>query len=85
GTGNYTLVYGENTLFTSARNPGATPVAEAALRVLRRLMLFPLSGLVSDDSLSYSKGVELMTLRGGAYSNGTGCGINALLANRGRT
>ncbi|MBS2816857.1 hypothetical protein KFV79_26805, partial [Klebsiella pneumoniae] len=35
GTGNYTLVYGENTLFTSARNPGATPVAEAALRVLR--------------------------------------------------
>ncbi|HHX3104793.1 TPA: hypothetical protein ACU8I5_005889, partial [Klebsiella pneumoniae] len=43
GTGNYTLVYGENTLFTSARNPGATPVAEAALRVLRRLMLFPLA------------------------------------------
>ena len=26
-----------------------------------------------------------MTLRGGAYSNGTGGGINALLANRGRT
>lgn len=85
GTGNYTLVYGENTLFTSARNPGATPVAEAALRVLRRLMLFPLAGLVSDDSLSYSKGGEVMTLRGGAYSNGTGGGINALLANRGRT
>ncbi len=26
-----------------------------------------------------------MTLRGGAYSNGTGGGVNALLANRGRT
>ncbi|HFT7870727.1 TPA: hypothetical protein ACGR6Q_000973, partial [Klebsiella pneumoniae] len=85
GTGNYTLIYGENTLFTSARNPGATPVSEAALMVLRRLMLFPLAGLVSDDSLSYSKGGEVMTLRGGAYSNGTGGGINALLANRGRT
>ncbi|MFU7604740.1 hypothetical protein ACM64N_07355, partial [Klebsiella pneumoniae] len=85
GTGNYTLIYGENTLFTSALNPGATPVSEAALRVLRRLMLFPLAGLVSDDSLSYSKGGEVMTLRGGAYSNGTGGGVNALLANRGRT
>ncbi|WP_227653291.1 hypothetical protein, partial [Klebsiella pneumoniae] len=27
----------------------------------------------------------MMTLRGGAYSNGTGGGVNALLANRGRT
>lgn len=79
------MIYGENTLFTSALNPGATPVSEAALRVLRRLMLFPLAGLVSDDSLSYSKGGEVMTLRGGAYSNGTGGGIYALLANRGRT
>ncbi|POW78038.1 hypothetical protein C3398_11095 [Klebsiella pneumoniae] len=31
------------------------------------------------------KGGEVMTLRGGAYSNGTGGGIYALLANRGRT
>ncbi|HCT5893337.1 hypothetical protein OW959_26655 [Klebsiella pneumoniae] len=85
GTGNYTLIYGENITFTDVKNPGATPVAEAALKVLRRLMLFPLSGLVSDDSLSYKAGGEVMTLRGGAYSNGTGGGINALLANRGRT
>ncbi|EMY0661786.1 hypothetical protein ACV2XU_21720 [Klebsiella pneumoniae] len=85
GTGNYTLIYGENTLFTSATNPGATPVSDVALRVLRRLMLFPLPGLISDDSLSYKAGGEVMTLRGGAYTNGAGGGINALLANRGRT
>ncbi|EPJ5186009.1 hypothetical protein RFE68_005075, partial [Klebsiella pneumoniae] len=75
GTGNYTLIYGENITFTDVKNPGATPVAEAALKVLRRLMLFPLSGLVSDDSLSYSRGGEVMALRGGAYSNGAGGGI----------
>ncbi|RTA38757.1 hypothetical protein EJ495_23340, partial [Klebsiella pneumoniae subsp. pneumoniae] len=85
GTGNYTLIYGENTLFTSATNPGATPVSDVALRVLRRLMLFPLPGLISDDSLSYKAGGEVMTLRGGSYTNGAGGGINALLANRGRT
>lgn len=84
GTGNFTLIYGENINFTSVTNPGGTPVAEAALRVLRRLMLFPVPGLVSDDSLAYTAGGEVMPLRGGAFTNGSGGGINALLVNRGR-
>lgn len=84
GIGNYTLIYGTDIKFTDVKNPGATPVAEAALKVLRRLMLFPLSGLASDDYLLYKAGGEVMALRGGAYSNGAGGGINALLTNRGR-
>ncbi|MBF8435144.1 hypothetical protein I1W58_26980 [Klebsiella pneumoniae] len=84
GTGNYTLTYGTNIKFTDVKNTGATPVAEAALKVLRRLMLFPLSGLVSDDTFPYQSGPEIMALRGGTYSSGAGGGINALLANRGR-
>lgn len=85
GSGNYTLVYGENALFTDILNIGATPVSEAALKVLRRLMLFPLTGMSSDDSLAYKSGGEVVALRGGAYSNGAGGGIYALLANRGRS
>lgn len=79
GTGNYTLVRSSGGAFEGTTNPGATPVAEAALQVLRAHGLYPVagSGLGADGFWSTLTG-ERAPIRGGSRYAAAGAGVFAL-------
>lgn len=79
GTANYTLVRSSGAAFSGMTNPGSTPVAEAALQVLKRLGIFPVadSGLGSDNMWHDLTG-ERLPGRGGRWTDGAGAGVFAL-------
>ena len=86
GTANYTLVRASGSSFEGMTNPGGTPVAAAALEVLRRYGLFPVanSGLGGDGFWVDVAG-ERLPLRGGNWVNGAHCGVFALHLNSARS
>jgi len=79
GTANYTLVRASGSSFEGMTNPGSTPVAAAALEVLRRYGLFPVAntGLGGDGFWSDVTG-ERLPLRGGGWTIAAPSGVFAL-------
>lgn len=79
GTANYTLVRASGTSFEGVTNPGVTPVAAAALTVLKQYGLYPVasSGLGGDWIWLDVTG-ERLPVVGGSCVNGAASGIFAL-------
>jgi len=78
GTANHTLVRTSGASFEGMTNPGATPVAAAALQVLRRYGLFPVAatGLGADVFWLEPTGERLLMI-GGSFHNGSNAGVFA--------
>jgi len=80
GTANHTLVRASGASFEGMTNPGATPVAAAALAVLRSHALFPIAGSgLGADGFWVDPAGERLPVRGGTWDNGAGGGVFALL------
>lgn len=79
GTANYTLVRASGSSFEGISNPGSTPVADAALQVLKRYGLFPVanSGL-GGDAIYMTLTDERLPFRGGGWDYGASAGVFAL-------
>lgn len=79
GTSAYTLVRGYGLSLEGMTNPGATPVADSALQVLKRLGLFPVaaSGL-GGDGFWIEATSERLLIRGGSCNYGALSGVFAL-------
>lgn len=82
GTANYTLVRANGGSFEGMTNPGATPVASAALEVLKRFGIYPIAatGLGSDGFL-LDPTSERLLIRGGDMGFGVNAGIFAFALN----
>lgn len=79
GTTNYTLVGSFGGDFSAITNPGVTPVADAALKVLKSLGLFPVAGSgLGSDNFYFDVTGERAPLRGGRWGYGSGAGVFAL-------
>lgn len=86
GTDDYTLVYDSSTsLFSSITNPGLRKVSDAALNVLKSLLLFPMSqvtGSLGSDTIETGDNTnELICLRSRNHWSGTKAGIFQLSLN----
>ena len=79
GTSAYTLVRASGLSFDGVTNPGTTPVADAALQVLKKHGLFPVaaSGLGGDGIWLDVTG-ERLPFRGGYWYGAAGGGVFAL-------
>lgn len=79
GTAAYTLVRASGSSFEGMTNPGATPVADAALQVLKRHGLFPVAatGLGGDGFWMDVTG-ERLSIRGGNFGYAALAGVFAL-------
>lgn len=79
GTAAYTLVRASGASFEGMTNPGTTPVADAALQVLKKHGLFPaaVSGLGGDGFWLDVTG-ERLPIRGGGWYYGASSGVFAL-------
>lgn len=79
GTANYTLVRASGQSFEGMTNPGSTPVAAAALTVLKKYGLYPVAntGLGGDGFYLNVEG-ERLALRGGRWGSGALAGVFAL-------
>lgn len=82
GTAAFTLVRASGQSFEGITNPGTTPVADAALQVLKRLGLFPVAatGLGGDGFWLTATG-ERLPFRGGVWDYGALSGVFALSLN----
>lgn len=79
GTAAYTLVRNSGGTFEGITNPGTTPVAEAALQVLKRYGLFPVANTgLGGDAIYMTLTDERLPLRGGGWSSGAFAGVFAL-------
>jgi len=84
GTADYTLVRGSNQSFEGITNPGGTPVGANALKVLKKLGLFPAGTELGGDNLWYALDPEHILCRGGDWTGGVPCGIFAMRMNHQR-
>ncbi len=80
GTANYTLVRTSGSSFEGMTNPGATPVSNAALQILKRHGLFPVNNVLGGDGFWFdaTAGAERLPIRGGYWSDGALSGVFAL-------
>ena len=80
GTTNYTLVCASGAAFDGMTNPGGTPVAAAAVTVLKQHGLYPVAGtgLLSGDGLWLDVTNERVPIVGGSWLYGAGSGVFAL-------
>lgn len=79
GVVNYTLVRASGSSFEGMTNPGATPVAAAALDVLKRFGLMPVAAAgLGGDGFWLDVTGERLPVRGGLWSYGAGAGLFAL-------
>ena len=79
GTAAYTLVRASGSSFEGIANPGTTPVAEAALQVLKRYGLFPVANTgLGGDAIYMTLTDERLPRRGGYWSGGANAGVFAL-------
>jgi hypothetical protein len=78
GTAAYTLVRASGSTFEGITNPGTTPVAAAALQVLKRYGLYPVGAGLGSDNIYLDVTGERLAVRGGAWNNGAGAGLFAL-------
>lgn len=78
GTANYTLVVGSGAALTSMTNPGVTPVAAAALNVLKAHGVFPVAGALGGDGCWHGITGERLPFRGGDWKYGATSGVFAL-------
>lgn len=80
GTAAYTLVRASGSSFEGITNPGTTPVAEAALQVLKRYGLFPVANTgLGGDAIYMTLTDERLPLRGGNWHSGALAGVFALI------
>lgn len=79
GTSAYTLVRASGSSFEGMANPGTTPVADAALQVLKKHGLFPVANTgLGGDGFWLDVTGERLPFRGGYWSNGASGGVFAL-------
>ena len=79
GTANYTLVRASGSSFEGITNPGGTPVAAAALYVLKALGLMPVAATgLGGDGIWLDVTSERLPLRGGGWYHGASSGVFAL-------
>ena len=79
GTAAYTLVRASGSSFEGITNPGTTPVADAALQVLKRYGLFPVANTgLGGDAIYPDTADERLPCRGGIWFNGAAAGVFAL-------
>lgn len=81
GSANYTLVRGAGGSFEGITNPGTSPVSTAALQVLKKFGLFPVSSNHGTDGIWLSSTEERVLFRGGNWSHGTAAGLSATALN----
>ncbi|MDO8031915.1 hypothetical protein O3297_00675 [Janthinobacterium sp. SUN128] len=88
GTANYTLVRTSSQSFEGMTNPGAKPVAAAALALLKSLGLFPVSlqlgGTIAmpaenGDGIWATLTGERLPIRGGSWGNAGMAGVFAVI------
>ena len=80
GTGDYTLVRASGTSFEGMTNPGVTPVAAAALTVLKQYGLFPVAATgLGGDGFWIDPTLERVPLVGGSWGHSALSGVFALL------
>ena len=89
GTAAYTLVIASGSSLESMTNPGTTPVADAAIQVLKRYGLFPVaaSGL-GGDVFFYNNSIQISErtpVRGGYWESGSVGGVFAINLNSPRS
>ena len=87
GTTNYTLVCASGAAFDGMTNPGGTPVAAAAVTVMKQHGLYPVAGtgLLSGDGFWLDVTNERVPIVGGNWSYGAGSGVFALSLNGARS
>ena len=86
GTANYTLVRASGSSFEGITNPGGTPVAAAALYVLKALGLMPVAATgLGGDGIWLDVTSERLPIRGGSWSYGATSGVFALYLNNARS
>lgn len=79
GTSAYTLVRASGSSFEGMTNPGTTPVADAALQVLKKHGLFPVAATgLGGDGFWLDVTGERLAIRGGGWNSGAGAGVCAL-------
>lgn len=79
GTSAYTLVRASGSSFEGITNPGTTPVAAAALEVLKRYGLFPVAGTgLGGDAIYLTLTDERLPIRGGHWYGGANAGVFSL-------
>lgn len=82
GTSVYTLVRAAGSTFEGMTNPGTTPVADAALQVLKKHGLFPVAGSgLGGDCVWPDVTGERMPVRGGGWYSSAASGVFALSVN----
>jgi len=86
GTANYTLVRASGQSFEGTTNPGSTPVAAAALSLLKQYGLFPIAATgLGGDGFWFDATGERLLFRGGSWDNGAVTGVFALNAGHARS
>lgn len=78
GTGNYTLVVATSSKVESIKNPGTTPVSEAALKVLKLYGMYPFTEDMDGDGFYYNPEGERSPYRGGSWHVGALAGVSCV-------
>ena len=79
GTANYTLVRASGQSFEGMTNPGSTPVAAAALTVLKKYGLYPVAATgLGGDGFWLDVTGERLPIRGGNWTSAAFSGVFAL-------
>ncbi|WMC11779.1 hypothetical protein PU634_05270 [Oceanimonas pelagia] len=78
GTAAYTLVASSGGAFQSMTNPGTTPVAEAALKVLKLHGIYPVGADLGGDGIWFTLDGERVPYRGGVWNYGERAGVFAV-------
>ena len=76
GTGNYTLVVATSGKVESIKNPGTTPVSEAALKVLKLYGMYPFTEDMDGDGFYHNPEGERTPSRGGRWYSGAIAGVS---------
>lgn len=80
GTAAYTLVSASGSSFEGITNPGTTPVAAAALEVLKKHGLYPVAATgLGGDGFWLDVTGERLPIRGGSWSHAATSGVFALV------
>ena len=86
GTAAYSLVRASGLSFEGMTNPGTTPVADAALQVLKKHGLFPVAATgLGGDGFWLDVTSERLPIRGGGWTNAAYSGVFALHLNYARS
>ncbi|WP_298396664.1 hypothetical protein [uncultured Azonexus sp.] len=86
GTSAYTLVRASGSSFEGMTNPGTTPVADAALQVLKKHGLFPVAATgLGGDGFWLDVTGERLPIRGGYWNFAATSGVFALNLNNARS